>query len=247
MSEERTGRRFPATSPSLIDAIASSHEATRDRALELLIAAYWRPVYGHLRLQWHLSPPDAEDVTQDFFAQLLEKDWLNRYDARKGRFRTFLRVCLDGVAANQRRAAGRVKRGGQIALVSLDFVDAEGELRTWDIPDPLDPEAHFRAGWIRSLFIEAVTQLQNEYRAAGIDRAYDVFERYDLTDRSPGERMTYAEVGSELGLTATQVNNALAAARRRLRDIVLEHLRAICVNESEFRAEARDLFGWEST
>jgi hypothetical protein len=102
-------------------------------------------------------------------------------------------------------------------MVPLDFADAEGELHAMQLPDPYNPDAQFRTGWIRSLFIEAVARLQHEYRASGKDHLYDVFERYDLTDRSPGERMTYAQVGRELDLTATQVNNALASARRRLR------------------------------
>jgi RNA polymerase sigma factor (sigma-70 family) len=246
MHDERTGHRFPATSHSLVEAITHADREVRKRALELLVAAYWRPVYSHLRLQWHMAPSDAEDVTQDFFAQLLDKELLARYDQRRARFRTFLRVCLDGFAGNQRRAARRIKRGGEAVLLPLDLVDAEGELRPLEVPDPYDPEARFRAVWVRSLFTEAMGRLQREYRDSGKDRDFQVFERYDLTDRPGGQHVTYADLGRELGLTATQVNNYLAAARHRLREIVLEHLRAICVSEAEFRAEVRDLFAGES-
>jgi RNA polymerase sigma factor (sigma-70 family) len=242
-SDTRVG--FPSTSQTLVEAITSADQETRSRALELLVEAYWRPVYGYLRRHWRLDTEDAEDLTQEFFARLLEKELLAGYDAGKARFRTYLRVCVDGFAANQRKASGRLKRGGGTPLLSLDFVDAEGELRTHDAADPYDPEAEFRAAWIRSLFTGAVKQLELEFRAAGKERSFDIFERYDLTDRPAGERVTYAALAGELGLPATQVNNHLAAARRRFREIVVQRLRSVCATDAEFRTEARELFGWD--
>jgi RNA polymerase sigma factor (sigma-70 family) len=238
-------QRFPPTSHTLIEAITSPHREERSRALDLLVTAYWRPVYTYLRLRWHLEPADAEDLTQDFFARLLEKEMFAEYDPRRARFRTYLRVCLDRFAANQRKAAGRLKRGGGTSVLPLDFVAAESELRTQDVADLSDPEAQFRLAWIRALFLESVKQLEREFQDAGKERSFEVFERYDLSDFSAGDRPTYAELGQALGLPSTQVNNYLAAARRRFREIVLERLRALCVSEAEFRAEARDLFGRE--
>ena len=242
MPDSVTDNRFPPTRDTLVEAITSPDPGKRSSALEVLVRGYWRPVYSYLRLQWHLLPADAEDLTQDFFLRLLEREFLAGYDQQRARFRTYLRVCLDGFAANHRKAAGRLKRGGATPILSLDFRDAEGELRTHDVPDPSDPEVHFRRAWVRALFTEAVVQLQREFREAGKERSLAVFERYDLADR-PAGGLTYAQVARGLGLSSTQVNNYLAAARRRFRQIVLERLRELCVSEAEFRAEASELFG----
>ncbi|HET6797775.1 MAG TPA: sigma-70 family RNA polymerase sigma factor [Gemmatimonadales bacterium] len=243
MDHERGDRRFPPTSHTLIEAITSPHGEERSRALDLLVTAYWRPVYTYLRLRWHLEPADAEDLTQEFFASLMEKEMFAGYDPKRARFRTYLRVCLDGFASNRHKAANRLKRGGGVSILSLDFVDAEGDLQTLEVADVSDPEAQFRLTWIRSLLAESVKQLEGEFKEKGKDRSFEVFERYDLSDLSTGDHPTYAELGQALGLPATQVNNYLAAARRRFRSIVLDRLRAVCVSDAEFQAEARDLFG----
>jgi RNA polymerase sigma factor (sigma-70 family) len=246
MTSTETGQRFPPTSHTLVEAITSPERKERVHALELLAAGYWKPVYGYLRLHWHLEPADAEDLTQEFFSHLLDKEPFARFDPRKARFRTFLRVCLDGFAANQRKAAGRLKRGGGARLLSLDFPGAEGELRTHDIADPYDPEVEFRRSWVRNLFTDAVKQLERELKAAGKGRSFRIFEQYDLTGHPAREHPTYADLARKLGLTPTQVNNDLSAARRQFRHILLARIRSLCATEAEFREEARDLFQGES-
>ena len=96
---------FPATRCSLVRATASPDPAARRQAFEDLIAAYWKPVYKYLRVRWSLHNEDAKDLTQAFFARALEKDFFDRFDPARARFRTFLRTCVDGFAANARRAS----------------------------------------------------------------------------------------------------------------------------------------------
>ncbi|HWM91282.1 MAG TPA: hypothetical protein VN493_10985 [Thermoanaerobaculia bacterium] len=229
---------FPSTRRSVLLAARDADPEVRRQALGALIDSYWKPVYKYLRVQHRAEGDEARDLTQSFFALALEKGTFDRYDPVKARFRTFLRVCLDGFAANERKAALRQKRGGGAALLSLDFEGAEAELDRSPSSD-LTPEEYFHREWVRALFAHAVERL----RASCEDRParFLLFERYDLEE--PGERPTYADLGRELGMTAVQVTNDLAAARREFRRLVLEELRALTGSDAEFRAEARDVLG----
>src|SRR5262245_13632540 len=110
---------FPVTRGSLVRAAGSDDFAVRREAQETLIAAYWKPVYKYVRFKWGVPNEDAKDLTQAFFARSVEKGFFDRFDPAKARFRTFLRVCVDGFVANERRAAGRLKRGGGAELLTL--------------------------------------------------------------------------------------------------------------------------------
>ncbi len=122
------GGRFPATRASAVLGVRSHDPSERERALDTLVAAYWKPVYTHLRLRWRLDNEDAKDLTQGFFARALEQESLAGYEPSRGTFRTFLRVCVDRFAANEHVAGKRLKRGGGAEHLSLDFDAAELEL-----------------------------------------------------------------------------------------------------------------------
>jgi RNA polymerase sigma factor (sigma-70 family) len=239
---------FPATRHSVVAGIASTDSHVRRVAFDALVSAYWRPVYKYVRLKWRSDGDDAADLTQEFFSRAFEKGSLARFDPRRARFRTFLRVCLDGFVANERKAAGRIKRGGGLSFVPLDFADAERELAGHarvngeaSVP-AVDDDGLFRQEWVRALFTDAVAALRASCEAAGKTTHFAVFERYDLDERVD-DRPTYAEIAQDLGIPATQVTNYLAFARRELRRLVLERLRALSATDEEFRLEARELLG----
>src|SRR5574339_1215757 len=119
---------FPATRLSVVEKTRSGDEETRRVALATVIEAYWKPAYKYLRVKWSLGPDEAADLTQEFFATALEKDVIEKYQPSRARFRTYLRLCLDGFAANARKAERRLKRGGGTIVAPLDFETAEGEL-----------------------------------------------------------------------------------------------------------------------
>ena len=121
--------RFPATHWSAVLAARSDDSVERSRALEAIAAAYWKPIYKYVRIRWGKSNEDAKDLTQDFFAKLFEKEYLDDFDPTKARLRTFLRICADRFMANEAKAAKRLKRGGGAAHLSLDFDAAENELQ----------------------------------------------------------------------------------------------------------------------
>ena len=211
-------------------------------AFAAIIEAYWKPVYKYLRLKWHLDADAAADLTQEFFANTLEKDVLGRFDPERARFRTFLRLCVDGFASNARKAEGRLKRGGGVTALSLDFVTAEGEIARHEPSVPADVEELFYREWVRTLFQHAVDDLRAWANGTGRDAMFEVFERYDLADPS-GDRPTYGAIADAMKLTPTTVTNHLAAMRRQFRRCVLERLRDLTVSDEEFETEAKRLLG----
>jgi len=233
---------FPATRHSIVAAMRSARPDERRSAFDALVTAYWKPVFKYVRLKWHASPEDAADLTQAFFLRAFEKDFFAGFDSSRARFRTFLRTCLDGFVANARKADARLKRGGAVTLIPIDFGEAERELRhqAGNLVDDFD--AYFHREWLRSLFACAADRLRDACAARGRADRYAVFEQYDLAPEE-GDRPTYAELARRLGLSATDVTNELAAARREFRRLVLEALREQCASDEEFEAESRALTG----
>lgn len=239
--------RFPVTRESAVLATRSADVAVRTRGMEALIRAYWRPVYKHLRVKWRAEPGDAKDLTQAFFARALEGRMFERYDPAQARFRTFLRTCLDRFVSNERKAARRQKRGGDVITVPLDWDAVEGELEGGAAATEPAEEA-FTREWARSLFELAVTTLRERCEAKGKQARYRLFERYDIEAASnEGEgdsgRLTYQDLAREAGVPVTQITNELAAARRELRSILLEMVRDTTGSDAEYRDEVHALLG----
>lgn len=233
--------RFPSTRHSLMQAVRSADTSERRRALDVLIAAYWKPVYKYIRLRWGKDNEQAKDLTQEFFARLLEKDFLESYDPSRARLRTFLRVCLDRFLGNNQAAEQRIKRGGDIALVPLDFETAEGELRQLEPRSSEDVEEFFAREWTRSVFGNALECLRRECEASGKQVHFRLFELYDVEEG--GKELTYSQVADQFRIKPSDVTNYLAYSRREFRRIVLDSLREMTASEEEFRREARALLG----
>lgn len=228
---------FPTTRRSVIVALASDDDAERARALDTLVALYWRPLYKYARIAWSRTREDAEDLTQSFFARVVEKDSLASYDVSKASFRTFLRMLFDRHTANEKKAGERLKRGG--GEIHLDFDAAEAELGR-DSVRVESPEEFFRREWVRSVFALAVDRLREWCDANRKDVHFKLFEAYDLDE---DRTISYRELGARFGLSETTVTNHLAATRRELRRIVLDTLREVTASDHEFRSEARALLG----
>jgi RNA polymerase sigma factor (sigma-70 family) len=233
---------FPATRLSVVERTRSGDEETRRIALATIIEAYWKPAYKYLRVKWSLGPDEAADLTQEFFTTTLEKEVVERYDPARARFRTYLRLCLDGFASNARKAERRLKRGGGVALVPLDFETAEGEIASHEPSVDADVDELFYREWVRALLERSVADLKRHAEEAGRPAMFEVFARYDLADEA-GTRPTYTEIARALNLTAATVTNHLAAMRKQFRHIVLERLRELTSSEEEWEAEAARLLG----
>jgi DNA-directed RNA polymerase specialized sigma24 family protein len=243
------GDQFPATRWSVIDAVKSASPKERVRALDTLSAAYWKPIYKYVRLRWNQPAEDAQDLTQGFFAEMLERELLSKYNPEKSKLRTYLRLCADSFVMNQEKAARRQKRGGNATHVTLDFQAAESELAgaTIDpasIPCPESLEEFFEKEWVRSLFALAVEDLRQLCAEQERERTFRIFEDYDL---SGDPEISYQKLAAEYAIPVTDVTNALSWARREFRRIALERLGELCGSEEEFHREARAVFGSDAS
>ena len=232
---------FPSTRWSLILASRSAEADVRRLALDRLATVYWKPVYKYIRLRWNRDIEQAKDLTQEFFTRLIEKDFLANFDPEKSRLRTFLRVCIDRMIANEDKAAHRLKRGGDVQMLSLDFESAEGELRHIELVAPGSMDDFFAREWARSIFSLAVDKLRSECEARGKQTHFQLLELYDIEEGS--KDLTYEQSAKRFGLKTSDITNYLAYARRELRRIVLEQLREMTTSDQEFRREARALLG----
>jgi RNA polymerase sigma factor (sigma-70 family) len=239
------GGNFPQTRWSVVAAARSDDSAERARALDVLFAAYWKPVYKYIRLKFSKAPDEAQDLTQGFFLELFERDLLSRFDAEKSRLRTYVRLCVDSFVLNEIKHAQRQKRGGDAVHLALDFPVAEGELnaQTIDpasIPSPEQFEEFFEKEWIRSLFASAVEELREFCGTRGKDAVFALFEIYHL---SGDETLSYAQLAESRELSVSDVTNQLAWARREFRRFAKQRLRSICATDEEFWRECKTLFG----
>jgi RNA polymerase sigma factor (sigma-70 family) len=238
------GGNFPQTRWSVIAAARSDDTAERARALDRLCDAYWKPVYKYIRLKYAKPPDEAQDLAQGFFAEVLERDLLSRFDPGKSRLRTYMRLCADSFVLNEIKHAGRQKRGGDAVHLALDYSAAENELdkQTIDpatIASPEKFEEFFEKEWIRSLFSSAVEDLRQLCDSREKEGAFALFESYDLADNS----VSYLQLAEARGISVSEVTNQLAWARREFRRFAQDRLRSVCSTEEEFSREAKALFG----
>jgi RNA polymerase sigma-70 factor (ECF subfamily) len=236
----RVSAAFPATRASTIFGLRSEDSAERERARDAIARVYRKPLYKRLRLRWHMSPAEAEDLTQDFFAHAFARGVFEAYDPTRSRFRTFVRTCLDRLVSKHEEAKRRLKRGGGTAPVPLDVAGIEAELASAAPAD--DPDAMFDREWARSLFELGVESMREKLLATGRATHVLLFERYDLVEDDDG-RPTYAALAADLGLSVSDVTNYLHVARKEMRRAVLAQLEAVTATDEELREEARALLG----
>ncbi|HEY8228294.1 MAG TPA: sigma-70 family RNA polymerase sigma factor [Pyrinomonadaceae bacterium] len=236
-------RNFPDTSRSAIIAARSADPQLRQRAFAAILDSYWKPVYKYIRIKWRTDNEDAKDLTQGFFSSAFEKNYVGDYNPAKASFQTFLRTCVDRYVANQRKAERRLKRGGGLDHLSLDFDHAESELVQHPPAPDLSPEQYFEREWTRNLFTQAVDSMRVHCASSGNSIRFLLFEKYDLEGSS--NTVSYSSLAAEFGLTSVTVTNQLAAARREFRKILLSKLRETTVSDDEFRNQARQLLGIE--
>lgn len=235
---------FPDTRDTLVAALASAGDDARSRALDLIARAYHAPVVALLARRWRLERADAEDLAQEFFARAIEKGWFTRYDAARGRFRPFLRSCVEDFARAASRDGARLKRGGAARHIPLEA--GEDPRAPAALAHDPDVERLFEREWARSVLTIAADRLRGECAGTTREAAWRLFERYDLADEPDDRRPTYATLAAVAGLPVTQVTNHLAWARRRMREHVLATVRQLTGDEREYRDEVRALLGIEA-
>ena len=205
-------------------------------ALERLCRTYWYPLYVFVRRQGH-SPEDAQDLTQDFFSRLLEKNYLEKADRNRGRFRTFLLGSLKNFIVNEWKRAGRLKRGGGLEFRSIDSSDAEGRYAD-DPATESNPDAAYEQRWAVTLIEHVLAILQKEFNAVGKTRLYEELKGFIWGDKSTA---SYAEIAGQLRLTEGAVKVAVHRLRQRFRELLRTEVAHTVAHPADIDGELRHL------
>ena len=226
-------REFPPTRWTLVQQVKAGGD-TASRAIEELCRRYWFPVYAFLRRRGH-SPHDAEDLTQGFFATLLEDESFTRATPERGRLRTFLLHALEEFVIDARRHATRLKRGGGAKHVPLELTDGEQRYAAEPL-DLRDPAALFHRSWAQTILAAAQTNLRTSYAAAGKTDLLTAIEPHLAGD---DDALPYRDLATRLGLTETALRLFVFRARQKLRALLEEESRATASNDAEADEELR--------
>jgi RNA polymerase sigma-70 factor (ECF subfamily) len=207
-------------------------------ALETLCRTYWYPLYAYVRRQGH-SPPDAQDLTQEFFARLLQKDYLKAAAREKGRFRTFLIVALKRFLANEWDRVRAQKRGGGQPSLSLDTELAEQRYRI-EPAETASAERIFDRRWALTLLDHTMKRLREEFAASGRAREFDRLKACLTAERGD---ISYAEIAAALGITEGTARVAVHRLRKRFREVFREEIAHTVSTPEEIEEEVRYLMG----
>ena len=211
--------------------------ARSDAALETLCRTYWYPLYAFARRLGHPAH-DAQDLTQEFFARLLRKEYLKSAEREKGRFRTFLLVALKHFLANEWDRQHAQKRGGFVSVMSIDQELAESRFAA-EPSHNLQPDVLFDRQWAMTLLERTMSQLHDEYVATGRARLFEFLQGCLAKDESA---LPYAEIATRLNLTEAAVKMAVQRLRARYREILREQIADTVSSPEEIEEEIRHLF-----
>jgi RNA polymerase sigma-70 factor (ECF subfamily) len=207
-------------------------------ALEALCRAYWYPLYAFVRRQGQPAC-DAQDLTQEFFARLLAKDYLAAAAQEKGRFRTFLRVALKRFLANEWDRARRLKPGGGHTPLSLDTEMGEERYRA-EGSDGLPPDRLYERRWAMTLLEQTLGRLRAEHAAAGKTAEFERLKGVLMAERGTIE---YGTLGAELGLSEGAARVAVHRLRKRFRQLFRAAVTDTVSGPEEVDDELRYLVG----
>lgn len=203
----------------MIAAARDHNSAAWREALETLFRIYWFPLYGFARRVGH-SATDAEDLTQAFFAAVLEKHYLQAADPRRGRFRTFLFTAFRRFLNKQRQRAKARKRGGGKAHLPLDFTGAESRYQR-EPAHRQTAQREFDRRWALTILERVLQQLAGEYARRGKARLFEIVRPWLV---GTADRPGYAEAAAQAGLTEGALKVAVHRVRQRYRAILREEV-----------------------
>lgn len=228
---------FLTTHWSVVIRAGQDPSEASQQALADLCRTYWYPLYAFVRRQGH-GPQEAEDLTQEFFARLLEKNYVAGADQQKGRFRTFLIVALKHFLANEWDRQHAQKRGGFQTVVSIDHDLAESRYGA-ELAHHEQPDVIFERQWAVTLLEEVMTRLQAEYTATDRTCLFDHLRPCLTKDESA---LPYTEIGQRIGLTEAAVKMAVQRLRNRYRELLRDEIGRTVTSPDEVEEEIEHLF-----
>ncbi len=227
---------FATTHWSVVLAAREGSVSDAQAALEKLCRTYWFPLYVFARRQGN-SPEDAQDLTQDFFLRLLEKNCLVKADPERGRFRTFLLQSLKNFLVNEWKRAGRLKRGGGLEFLSIDENAAEDRYAA-EAPDEFNPDAEFEKRWAVTLIEQVLITLREEFRAAEKAELFEELKGFVGGDKSTA---SYAQMAKHLGLSEGTVKVTVHRLRHRFRELLRAEVAHTVARPEDIDVELRHL------
>ena len=232
---EDGGAAFVTTHWSIVLS-AQGESAAAQEALERLCRTYWPPIYSFVRREGR-TVEDAQDLTQGFFARLLERRDFDAVRQEKGRLRSYLLASLKHFLVNERERATSIKRGEGRAFIPLDQLIA-GERSDLEPADVLTADLIYERRWALTVLDQALGRLGQEYCAAGNKRLFDRFKEL-LADEADG--ISQAKIANEFAMTENAVKQAYHRFRRRYRELLREEIAHTVAAPGDIEDELRHL------
>jgi RNA polymerase sigma-70 factor (ECF subfamily) len=229
--------RFATTRWSLVVAAGQGDSPDARAALATLCQTYWYPLYAYVRRHGH-GAEEAQDLTQEFFARLLEKDYLHDADRQRGKFRSFLLTAFKHFLSKERDRANALKRGGGRQPLSLDLPAGEQRYRL-EPTDEATPETIYERRWALTLLDQVLARLRDEFLAAGKGVFFERLKVYLAGEKGPEP---YARLAAEFDLTEGALKVAVHRMRRRYRELLRAEIAQTVDNPEEVEEELRHLF-----
>ena len=238
MTEQRDqlDARFHTTRWTLIAAAGADDDGSR-RALAELCERYWLPLYAYLRRRGH-AEAEAQDLTQGFFAFLLERGGLAAADRGRGRFRSFLLASLNNYVINEWDRERALKRGGDSERLALDFESAEQRYRVQSAGEA-SPEELFDRHWATMQLERVLRRLKDEAIGAGTKERFLALKGYLIGDDAGP---SYREAGDRLRMSESAVKVAVHRLRRRFGVLLREEVAETLADPTRVDEEIRNLF-----
>lgn len=230
---------FVTTHWSVVLAARNQESAQSAAALEKLCCAYWFPLYAYIRRSGQ-PKENAEDLTQAFFARLLEKKFLDSAQKERGRFRSFLLVMLKRFLANEWDRVHAQKRGGFQTPLSLDTDLAERKFQSDIIAPSIPPDRAFERRWALTLLEQTMSRLRSELQASG---KIQEFERLKVFLTADKNEIPYAGIAGELGVTEGALRVSVHRLRKRYRELFREEIAHTLADGESVDEELRYLIG----
>jgi RNA polymerase sigma factor (sigma-70 family) len=227
---------FATTHWSVVLAARQGDEPTASQALEKLCRSYWAPLYAFIRRRGH-SVEQAQDLTQEFFARLLEHQNLATIAPEKGRFRSFLLSVLKNFLINEWHREQCQKRGGGQAVISLDAEAVEARYQI-ELIDPATPENAFERHWAFTVLDQTMDRLRDEYGRAGKSEVFDLLKETLSGEKRASPR---AELAARCGISVGAVDVAVHRLRRRYGELLREEIAHTVQDPQEVDDEIRHL------
>ena len=227
---------FETTRWSVVRAATSGQPSQAHRALESLCSTYWPPLYAYIRHRGN-SAEDAKDLTQEFFARFIEKDYLKDVAPQKGKFRSFLLASVNHFLSNERDRARTLKRGGGVVFLPLDFTEVEQRYRGRAL-HTMSPEMLFERAWALALLESALARLRREYDKSGKTALFDQLKG---TLTAQGDHVPYRDTAAKLGRSEKAIKTAVHRLRRRYRELLYDEIAQTLAEGENVEEELRHL------